>query len=262
MNAGDREMQRIEELLAARALGCIEPEDERHLEQVLDARPEIARQLSELEETASLLSFTLAPSDPNPAVRRRVLATCGCQAEAWWNRLANLRWFPALATTSAVTASVLLAVFTTSNVFNSEIDTLENQVNSVVGSWEALEQECSALASSEGVGILLHGQGPAATATGCLVLTANPRQGMLFVSGLDGVAAHGHSFRVWLGDGRGEGRAFGGSCPASTSGRAVVALHTAAPITSYHDLVLTVEPAAKMSDKPLGDPVLWADLRT
>ncbi len=150
MNAGDPEMQRIEELLAARALGCIEPEDERHLEQVLDARPEIARQLSELEETASLLSFTLAPSDPNPAVRRRVLATCGCQVEAWWNRLANLRWFPALATTSAVTASVLLAVFTTSNVFNSEIDTLENQVSSAVGSWEALEQECSALASFRG----------------------------------------------------------------------------------------------------------------
>ena len=261
MGAGDREMQRIEELLAARALGCIEPEDERHLEQILSARPEIARQLSELEETASLLSFTLAPTDPSPAVRRRVLATCGCQVEAWWNRLANLRWFPALATTSAVTASVLLAVFTTSNVFNSEIDTLEGQVSSAAGSWEALEQECSALASSEGVGILLQGQGPAA-ANGCLVFTANPRQAMLFVSGLDGVADRGHAFRVWLGDGQGEGRAFGGSCPASSSGRAVVALHTAAPIASYHDLVLTVEPAAKVSDKPQGDPVLWADLRT
>ena len=262
MNAQQPDMQRIEELLAARALGCIEPEDERQLEHVLESRPEIARQLSELEETASLLSFTLAPSDPNPAVRRRVLATCGCQVEAWWNRLANLRWFPALATTSAVTASVLLAVFTTSNVFNSEIDTLESQVNSAVGSWEALEQECSALASSEGVGMILKGQGPAAAATGCLVLTANPRQAMLFVSGLDGVTEHGHSFRVWLGEGRGEARALGGSCPASPSGRAAVALHTAAPITSYHDLMLTVEPAAKVSDEPLGDPVLWADLRT
>ena len=140
--------------------------------------------------------------------------------------------------------------------------TIPGTRSSAAGSWEALEQECSALASSEGVGILLQGQGPAAAATGCLVFTANPRQGMLFVSGLDGVSAQGHSFRVWLGDGRGESRAFGGSCPASSSGRAVVALHTAAPIASYHDLVLTVEPATKLSDKPLGDPVLWADLRT
>ncbi len=261
MSTGEREMQRIEELLAARALGCIDSEDERELERILESRPEMSRQLSELEETASLLSFTLAPSDPNPEVRRRVLATCGWPVEAWWNRLANLRWFPALATTSAVTASVLLAVFTTSNVFNSEIDSLETQVSSAVSSWEALEQQCSDLASSEGAGLMLEGQGPAAAASGCLVFTANPRQAMLFVSGLDGVAAHGHSFRVWLGDGQKEGRAFGGSCPASPSGRAVVALHTTAPITSYQDLVLTVEPAESVSDKPLGDPVLWADLR-
>ena len=41
-----------------------------------------------------------------------------------------------------------------------------------------------------------------------------------------------------------------------------MALHTIAPISSYKDLVLTVEPAEQVSDKPLGDPVLWADLRT
>ena len=253
--------QRIEELLAARALGCIDAEDARMLEAILAENPGLERELSELEETASLLSFGLDPSHPNPEVRRRVLATCGCQVEAWWNRLANLRWFPAMATTSAVTASVLVAVFATSNVLNSEIEGLQTQVASDSSSWQVLERECSALAQSEGGGVLLEGQGPAADARGCLLMTSNPRQAMLFVSGLDTVAVDGHSFRVWLGDGNRADLSYGGSCPAWRSGRAVVTLNTVAPINSYQDLVLTVEPASHTGDEPIGEPVLWADLR-
>ncbi len=259
MTASDAE--RVEELLAARALGCIDPDDANELERILEQRPELSRELAELESTASMLSFALPASKPDPAVRQRVLSICGCQVEAWWSRLASLRWFPAMATTSAVTASVLISVFVTSSMFNSEIDSLETQVDHAQSSWELLEQECRNLVADASSGMILEGQGTAAGVRGCLLRSADPRQAMLVVSGIKGVGGHGDSYAVWM-KGRGlSEHSYSGSCAASRSGRAVVSLRTKEPIEHYDDLVVTVEPAGQVSDVPSDQHVLWADLK-
>ena len=64
----------IEDLLAAYALGALEPEEITRLHALLEERPELRGILSELRSTADKLPYGLPEAMPPPELRQRVLA--------------------------------------------------------------------------------------------------------------------------------------------------------------------------------------------
>src|SRR6185503_9755071 len=61
------------ELLTAYALDALEPEEFARVSALLEARPELRSTLAELRAVADQMPYALAPADPPPDLRQRVL---------------------------------------------------------------------------------------------------------------------------------------------------------------------------------------------
>jgi quercetin dioxygenase-like cupin family protein len=70
-------MTNLEELLPLYALGVLDPEDERIIEQALVERPDLAKEISAYRETAAELAALVVPIKPSAHVQRRLMSAVG-----------------------------------------------------------------------------------------------------------------------------------------------------------------------------------------
>jgi hypothetical protein len=253
--------ERIEELLSVRALGGLEPADERELEQVRSAHgpdcAECARLERETLEVAALLAFSLAPVPVDAGMAERILATdavtivpdaplvtpgppvggvAGPTPPS--DELSTRRESRSARTWTAVVGVaavvVAIAVFA-ATIVGGPVDVTRADLSGRVVRFDTPD-----------------GSGGASLA---MAYTPGARGAVFWGHGLDD-PGEGRTYEIWMID---DGTPIPGGCATPVDGR--LALFVDAPIGTTEVMAVTVEPTACPA-APTSDPVLIADLTT
>ena len=258
---------RFEELLPAHALGALDGDDLRELEEHLDAGcEECRRQLALWDRDLEALAESVAPIAPSDTTRARVLrmtATAATAASAAPSPRRRSWWLPLAA--AALLAVAVWGVAGQTRLrgelerVTAERDRLARQVavldNEVTLAREAAERASQALqvVAAPGVkSVVLAGLGPAPQAKGQTYV--NPRQGGALFYAFDlPPLAQGRTYELWY-------IAGGKPVPAGTfavdpHGAARVQVERVPDVASIEAWAVTVEPAGGVP-QPTGAMVL------
>ncbi len=231
MNAGH-----VEELLPAHALGSLSPEEKAEVRRHLRSCASCRAALEEYQEVVGALGLVIAPVQPPPGLKERLLRGLGPQrrAPAELLRPAPRSW-PVWAA-AALAAVLVLAVF---NVL------LWQRVRRLESFAAPLSSRVISLSPTEA----------AQAAWGVLVYSRTEPSGTLVVEDLPPLAS-GRQYQLWLiRDGR---RTSGGVFSVSASGYGALQVSAPLPLGDYQAFGITVEPAGG-SPGPTGRKVLGAE---
>jgi hypothetical protein len=199
---------RCEELKDLLPLHSLELLDERERSAVRDhlqsGCPRCAAELAAVRETLDLLPLALAPEEPSPMVRTRLLAAVGKR------QLASARptpriWLRAAAAIAGVgVATALLAGTAVARRYRSELVELQGELQRQAEELAALREqarqsrESILLVSSPAVTVLdLAGQGPGAGSSARIFWDRGRERWRLYAANLAPAAA-GKTYQLWL----------------------------------------------------------------
>jgi anti-sigma-K factor RskA len=231
----------IFELIPAYALDCLDEDELLAVAEHLPGCAQCQSELSSYQSAVDQFPLALAPAEPSPAVKNRLMAEIARRSQAaaapaqepWYQRLfaGQPRRAPAWAFASLVVVVLLFA----SNVL------LWRQVNQL----QAQEQSTLPI-------IALHSTRDAPGATGSLVISMDGSHGTLVVDGLPALAPD-QQYQLWLiEDGQ---RTSGGVFSTSQSGYGWKYIDSPLPLASYDGFGITIEPHGG-SPAPTGVKVL------
>ena len=244
--------ERLQELLAAAALGRLDETEHVQLEGALADDPSIGDRLDELNETAALLSYGVGPAPPRLEVREAVLSRVRAAraedsppvAAGWKNPLTLI--FAGLSA-SAVTAAVVIAVLLGGRL-------VEMEGKAVAGRERASEQVAvlQALVEDRRTAISLSGTENAPGANAFLLMTNDQNVAVLVCSGLKTLSSD-RAYQLWLANA--DGKMSGGMVNADSDGFAMLIVRSPMPLSAFQSFGVTVEPV-EGSPGPTGDMVL------
>ncbi len=247
--------ERLQELLAAAALGHLDETDRAALDRALAEDPSLHDGLDELNETAALLAYGVEPAAPDIRVREAVLRRARDArveeprpAPGWRNSLSLI--FAGLSAV-AVAAAVVIAVLLGGRLAEMEGAT-------VAGRERASKQVAAlqTLVEDGGAGITLSGTENAPDATAFLLMTSDKNVAVLICSGLKKLSPD-RAYQLWLANP--DGKMSGGMLNADSDGFAMMVVQSPMPFSMFQSFGVTVEPA-EGSPGPTGDMVLGSDL--
>ena len=246
------ERERLEELLAGRALDSLDAEEQAELETELAQQPELAEELDELREAAALVGMGVTPSSPSEETCRKVMAMAAStrtgESRRRWPTLFGRIQAPALAIMAAAIAVLLFFVIGT----GTKVDSLQEQVADLNGLSKRQGESLQALANWGDRGIRLIGTEKAPDAYGYLLVTAADDMGVLVITDLPPLAP-GQVFQLWLS--KAEGRVNGGVLEPTGGNYEILVVRSAEPLSGFRGFGMTIEPAGG-SDGPTGSRVL------
>ena len=246
----DRE--RLEELMAARALDSLDVEELAELEAELLRRPEIVGELDELREAAALLGMAVAPGAPSVETRGRVMAMAAVEAAAergsrWPAIFGKLR-APVLVALTAAIAAVLFFVVGT----GARVESLQGQMAELGALSREHGASLQALTNWGDRGTRLVGTENAPGAYGYMLVGANKDTGVLVITDLPPIGAD-RVFQLWLI--RGDERVSGGVLEPTGGDYEILLVRGPEALSEYGGFGMTVEPEGG-SDGPTGPKVL------
>ncbi|MCY4108825.1 MAG: anti-sigma factor [Chloroflexi bacterium] len=248
--------ERLQELLAAAALGHLDETDRAALDKALAEDPSLHDEFDELNETAALLAYGVEPAALDLRVREAVLRRArDARDEAlrpvdsgWRNPLSLI--FAGLSAV-AVAAAVVIAVLLGGRLAEMEGAT-------VAGRERASKQVAAlqTLVEDGGAGVTLSGTENAPDATAFLLMTSDKNVAVLICSGLKKLSRD-RAYQLWLANP--DGKMSGGMLNADSDGFAMMVVQSPMPFSMFQSFGVTVEPA-EGSPGPTGDMVLGSDL--
>jgi anti-sigma-K factor RskA len=229
-----RNHDRIEELLAVRALGGLDGEDVADLDRMLADHGdcEECRALDAASTaTASALAMALDPLEVDPAMPERILADHAAEPEVRDDLAARRdREGPRWLAVAAVAAVVVLVAGSLAVIRNGSDDPPSNPAQRLV-TFEGSDTATLAMAFVPGQsGVIFWGEG-----------LPDPGQGQ--------------TYEIWMIE---DDEPISGGCVSPTDGR--VAAYVDADVTTAEQMAVTVEPASCPHDAPTGEIVLSATL--
>jgi anti-sigma-K factor RskA len=214
--------EKEKEILAAHALGALDPEEATRVEEHLEGCAECRAELEEWRDTASALAFTASPAEPSPTLRSRILETVRAENNA--RSLPKLedkvkgetaaasnviampqsRWSRAQ-TFGAIAASLAIAVLAASlfltwlrlNQTRKELARYETAIEVLARRVEQEREARELLTSPQSQNALLAGTNMAPGARAQLVFDRRTGQAMLFAYDLPPVPA-GKAYQLWF----------------------------------------------------------------
>ena len=248
--------ERLQELLAAAALGHLDETDRAALDKALSQDPSLNNELDDLSETAALLAWGVEPVRPRFEIRRAVLRRARrARVEelrpvdsGWRNPLSLI--FAGLSAV-AVAAAVVIAV-----LLGGRLAEMEGAA--VAGRERASKQVAvlQTLVEDGGAGITLSGTENAPGATAFLLMTSDKNVAVLICSGLKKLSPD-RAYQLWLANPG--GKMSGGMLSADSDGFAMMVVESPMPFSMFQSFGVTVEPA-EGSPGPTGDMVLGSDV--
>jgi anti-sigma-K factor RskA len=230
----------------AYALGALTGREKSEFEALMAESEQLRSEVTELMDTAVELGLSVAPVEPSPALRSRVLSAAAAipqlpvvePVETPARRTARSRWSTPLARLAAVAAAIALVVslgFTVRAGLQAQSDmATASQIN-----------EIQAASDYQRETVELAGGG-----TATLVWSLALERSALIVDGLNGLPA-GSTYELWYIDE--DGATPAGTFDVGDDGRRSVVL--AGEMESGDTIGVTVEPAGG-SDIPSTDPVI------
>ncbi len=250
----DRE--RLEELMAAGALGSLDTEELAELQAELELLPELAGELDELREAAALLGMAVAPGWPSQETRGRVMAAAaasgtGESGRMWPAILGKLR-APVLvalvvAAVVAVAALLVLVIGT-----GTKVDSLQGQVAELGALSRQQGESLQTLANWGDRGIRMIGTENAPDAYGYLLVGAEKDTGMLVMTDLPPLGSE-QVFQLWLI--RADERVSSGLPDPEGGDYEILVVNSPEAISEFRGFGMTIEPAGG-SDGPTGPKAL------
>ncbi len=246
--------ERLQELLAAAALGRLDETERAALDKALVEDPSLHDELDELHETAALLVWGVEPVRPRSEVREAVLRRVRDArveelrpATGWRNSLSLI--FAGVSAV-AVAAAVVIAV-----LLGGRLAEMEGAA--VAGRERASKQVAAlqTLVEDGGAGITLSGTENAPDATAFLLMTSDKNVAVLICSGLKKLSPD-RAYQLWLANP--DGKMSGGMLNADSDGFAMMVVQSPMPFSMFQSFGVTVEPA-EGSPGPTGDMVLGSD---
>jgi len=274
--------ERIEVLFPFYAMGAITKEEKDEVEAYLQANPAAQARLDAVLAAADNLAFLAESMTPAVPVKDNVLAYARRRPRltaattsptpttppSWWQRLRQGVALPLFAGLATVTA-ILLFIWTLS--LQTTIRDLESQVtalqplettvtelqNQVQALQQALAQRDALLAVlPEGRSLPLAGTEVQPEATGRLVVGADGRTAVLFVSDLPTLPSE-QTYQLWLiGD---SGPVSEGVFMVDAEGVGILEVEAEAAVFTYATIGVSVEPEGG-STQPTGDIVMLGEI--
>ena len=246
--------ERLQELLAADALGRLDESERAELDRALTDNPSAVDELNDLYETAALLAYGVEPAEPRPEIRDAVLSRARAARvyespsadSSWRNRVSLL--FGGVAA-AGVVAALAIAV-----LLGGRIAELESRAE--LGT-ERTSQEVAVLQTlvdDQQSAIRLSGTDNAPKASAFLLMTPDENVAVLVCSGLTRLASD-RGYQLWLNNADKNVKLSGGVVNADYYGFALLVVNSPMPISEFKSFGVTVEPL-EGSPKPTGDPVL------
>jgi len=242
----------LRDLAAAYALGALDPDESRAFERLLEASPELAREVAELREVSGLLASGAPTAQPDAALRTRVLQRVAAEHDARARRSAIALWLPRLAWAAAVAGVVGTVLFARqAREVGARMSAVERQRDSLAGELAERQRTLDAILGPNTVQFRL--VSPSAPQPGIDVFWN--RQTNVWV--LHAVALQpapaGRTYQLWFLHG-------GAAVPASTfnseaGGEAVVTVPGPADPAGLTGAAITEEPAGG-SPQPTTTPIL------
>lgn len=223
-----------DDLLAAFALDCLDPQEKRAVTKHLAGCPECRNKLQLFEETASHLAYAVPALEPPPRLKNRLLQKCRPRQEFSWFTTLLARW-PRLIPTTSLAACVLAIFFASTSL-------LLWQQSGGLDSRTLANVQIVALQGTERM----------PSAVGQLLIDDKSGEGRLLVRAMQPLAAT-LQYQLWLiRDGQ---RTSGGVFSVAQSGRASLTIHSSLLLSQYDSLGVTIEPFGG-SKGPTGHKVL------
>lgn len=261
--------ERLEELFPLYALGALTDEERAQVESYIAGDPQAKARLDELTQTASMLSYDIAPVGPSPELKkslmdrvsadararaadsRRPRATSGFQPERSGFSLSRL--FAALSPALAV-LSLLLAIIVGgwALVLNNEVAQLRVETAALKKALADQRTVIAQIAAPADQIVVVAGTEHQPKAHGHLIAHKDG-SAVLVVSGLDRLQA-GRVYQLWLI--RGDTPMSAGVFEVDETGVAVVQVATVAAPGAFNAVGVSVEPTGG-SETPTGDIVMF-----
>lgn len=270
MLSHDAEHEKASELMPEYPLGSLDLEERLLIERHVSRCPPCSEELEQYKAVAGLLPEGMRLVDPPADLKGRILAQARIRADQSaisttdLNNAANAnvrdlnaaagrpqpvvtpktswqdRFAAALGALSPAWGLAVLAVIVLLAISTGLLWTQVNRLKST-----------STLRT-----VALQGVGPAAQATGTLVISMDGEHGTLVVDALP-VLDESQEYQLWLR--KGDVRVSGGVFSVSKDGYGAVWVHAPDALASYESAGITIEPAGG-SDAPTGEKVLGGDL--
>ena len=247
--------ERLQELLAAAALGRLDETERAQLDKALAEDSSIRDWLDELHETAALLAYGAEPAPLRFEVREAVLSRARASrveepppdAAGWKNPLSLI--FAGLSA-SAVAAAVVIAI-----LLGGSLVEMEGRVAAERERTSEQVAVLQALVEDRRTAISLSGTENAPDASAYLLMTKNQNVALLVCSGLKTLSPD-RAYQLWLANA--DGKMSGGMVNADSDGFAMMIVRSPMPFSMFQSFGVTVEPV-EGSPGPTGDMVLGSD---
>ena len=244
---------RLQELLAAAALGRLDDSERVALDGALAEDPSIRDRLDELHETTGLLIWGVEPVRPRFELRQAVLSRARVarveelRPATKWNPLSLI--FAGLSAV-AVGAAVIITV-----LLGGRLAEMEGRA--VAQRERASDQVAAlqALVEDRTTAISLSGTENAPDASAFLLMTSDKNIAVLVCSGLNKLSPD-RAYQLWLANA--DGKMSGGMVNADSYGFAMMIVRSPMPFSMFQSFGVTVEPV-EGSPGPTGDMVLGSD---
>lgn len=234
----------VTELLPAYALDCLDDEDAVTVSEHLVTCATCREELLSFQGVADQLALAAPDARPSPDLKRRLKErvqplrpdVMAVAKPPWWVRLTGV-WQRAAPTWGLVSLVLIVALAVTS-----------------LALWQQVDESKTTLGEMRFV--TLTGTEVAPKATGTIVISVEGDYGTLVVDGLP-FLDETQQFQLWLiRDGQ---RTSGGIFSVNPGGYGSLAIYSHAPLSSYPDFGITIEPAGG-SPGPTGNKVLGGSL--
>jgi anti-sigma-K factor RskA len=207
------------EMLAAHALGALDKDEERRVEEHLATCAECRAEMEEWRETSSALAYTVETAEPSPALRSRILETVradgaqpvpkvadGTKEQASSNviamprrKLSRAQTFGAIAASAAIMALAAALFITWLRLSETRRELARNETAvEVLAKQVAQEREARELLTSpQSQSAVLAGTNMAPQARAQLAFDRRTGHAMLFAYGLPPAPA-GKAYQLWF----------------------------------------------------------------
>ncbi len=247
--------ERLQELLAAAALGRLDETEREQLDGALAEDPSIRGRLDELHETSALLMHGAEPVMPRVEVREALLSRARAaraegspQVAAGWKNPLSL--ILAGLSASAVAAAVIIAL-----LLGGSLVEMEGRVAAERERTSEQVAVLQALVEGRRTAISLRGTQNAPGASAFLLMTNDQNVAVLVCSGLKTLSSD-RAYQLWLTNA--DQKMSGGMVNADSDGFAMLIVRSPMPLSTFQSFGVTVEPV-EGSSGPTGDMVLGSD---
>lgn len=265
----DQERATLRDLLPAYALGALDEEELRFVEEHLGDAPEYARELTALRETAALLALATPPVVPSPSVKRSLMARIERLESAAPAATAPPSGAPVMppprprrfrTALVAVAAALLLALVGWNTVLQWQLRT-ERQERALLAAQTTEGQIYERLLNDPQAAHVVIGSGPGRynlPPAGYLYSDPNSSIALMLTYWLPPIEAN-QQYQLWLVTADGT-RDNGGVFSDDGHGNAHVVIHAPATFAKYKSVGVTIEPLGG-SAWPTGQRIIGGDLR-